>query len=315
LSLRPRGRIAREPRIRSADRARAPPAPFRVQQRLSRAAAEPRGALLGSLSRRTARRDRGAARAPVLFGHAVPPRVQVAPKSSASAVHRVHRGRGGVRAQQRPRGRGGTAAAGDDDMKLFLDTAVYEEIKQGVDWGVVDGVTTNPTLIAKAGHEHEDQVKRICQIIGNVSAEVVSEKRDDMIAEGRRIASWHEDVMVKVRTTRGGGARGGRHRDDAVRDPEAAVQPPIDGGWTEALPRGLPASEGRARHRARGLGRSEQDGSRARDKADGGADGEALISAWAARRAACRADRHSPHGRDRGRRAWGRRGRSRLARS
>ena len=93
-------------------------------------------------------------------------------------------------------------------MKLFLDTAVYEEIKQGVDWGVIDGVTTNPTLIAKAGHEHEDQVKRICQIIGNVSAEVVSEKRDDMIAEGRRIASWHKNVIVKVPMTPDGIAAG-----------------------------------------------------------------------------------------------------------
>ncbi len=86
-------------------------------------------------------------------------------------------------------------------MKLFLDTAIYEEIEQGVSWGVVDGVTTNPTLIAKAGHDHEEQVKRICQIIGNVSAEVVSEKADDIIVEGRRLASWHKNVIVKVPMT------------------------------------------------------------------------------------------------------------------
>ena len=42
-------------------------------------------------------------------------------------------------------------------MKIFLDTAIYEEVQQGVEWGVVDGVTTNPTLIAKAGHDHEEQ--------------------------------------------------------------------------------------------------------------------------------------------------------------
>ncbi len=86
-------------------------------------------------------------------------------------------------------------------MKLFLDTAIYDEIKQGVDWGVIDGVTTNPTLIAKAGQDHETQVKKICGIIGNVSAEVVSEKRDDIVVEGRRIASWHKNVIVKVPLT------------------------------------------------------------------------------------------------------------------
>src|SRR5881296_993778 len=93
-------------------------------------------------------------------------------------------------------------------MKLFLDTAVYEEIEEAVGWGVIDGVTTNPTLIAKAGHDHEEQVKRICQIIGNVSAEVVSEKRDDMIVEGRRLASWHRNVIVKVPMTPDGLAAG-----------------------------------------------------------------------------------------------------------
>jgi transaldolase len=86
-------------------------------------------------------------------------------------------------------------------MKLFLDTAIYEEVKQGVDWGVIDGVTTNPTLIAKAGMDHETQVKKICGIIGNVSAEVVSEKRDDILVEGRRLASWDKNVIVKVPLT------------------------------------------------------------------------------------------------------------------
>jgi transaldolase len=93
-------------------------------------------------------------------------------------------------------------------MKLFLDTAVFDEIKQGVDWGVVDGVTTNPTLIAKAGQDHETQVKRICEIVGNVSAEVVSEKKDDILVEGRRLASWHKNVIVKVPMTPDGLAAG-----------------------------------------------------------------------------------------------------------
>ena len=86
-------------------------------------------------------------------------------------------------------------------MKFYLDSAIYEEIEEAVKWGVIDGVTTNPTLIAKAGRDHEEQVKRICGIIGNVSAEVVSEKADDMIVEGRRIAKWHPNVIVKVPLT------------------------------------------------------------------------------------------------------------------
>jgi len=93
-------------------------------------------------------------------------------------------------------------------MKLFLDTAEFDEIHQGVDWGVVDGVTTNPTLIAKAGQDHETQVKKICGIVGNVSAEVVSEKRDDILVEGRRLASWHKNVIVKVPMTPDGLAAG-----------------------------------------------------------------------------------------------------------
>jgi len=86
-------------------------------------------------------------------------------------------------------------------MKFYLDSAIYEEIAEAVKWGVIDGVTTNPTLIAKAGRDHEEQVKRICGIVGNVSAEVVSEKADDMIVEGRRIAKWHPNVIVKVPLT------------------------------------------------------------------------------------------------------------------
>ena len=86
-------------------------------------------------------------------------------------------------------------------MRLFLDTAEIEEIREINRWGVLGGVTTNPTLIAKAGQDHETQVKKICGIIGNVSAECVSEKRDDMIVEGRRIAAWHKNVIVKVPLT------------------------------------------------------------------------------------------------------------------
>jgi transaldolase len=93
-------------------------------------------------------------------------------------------------------------------MDLFLDTADFDEIKTGVDWGVVSGVTTNPTLIARAGKEHEEQVKKICGIVGNVSAEVVSERKDEIVAEGRRLAAWDPKVIVKVPMTRDGLAAG-----------------------------------------------------------------------------------------------------------
>ena len=86
-------------------------------------------------------------------------------------------------------------------MKIFVDTGSIKDIQTIADLGILDGVTTNPTLIAKAGHDHEEQVKRICQIIGNVSAECVSEKKDDMVVEGRRLASWHKNVIVKVPLT------------------------------------------------------------------------------------------------------------------
>ncbi|MDE3100761.1 MAG: fructose-6-phosphate aldolase [Chloroflexota bacterium] len=93
-------------------------------------------------------------------------------------------------------------------MRLFLDTADYDEIETGVGWGVISGVTTNPTLIARAGHDHETQVKRICQIVGDVSAETITEKKDDLVVEGRRLASWHPNVVVKVASTPDGLAAG-----------------------------------------------------------------------------------------------------------
>ena len=86
-------------------------------------------------------------------------------------------------------------------MKLFVDTAEYDEVATAVGWGVIDGVTTNPSLIMKAGQDHEQTVKKICAIVGNVSAECVSHIKDDLVAEGRRLASWHQNVIVKVPLT------------------------------------------------------------------------------------------------------------------
>ncbi|MGI8960984.1 MAG: fructose-6-phosphate aldolase [Bryobacteraceae bacterium] len=84
-------------------------------------------------------------------------------------------------------------------MKFFLDTANLEELKKGAAWGIVDGVTTNPTLIAKEGVPIEDQVRKICDIIdGDISAEVVSTKSKEMIEEGRRLSKIHKNIVVKV---------------------------------------------------------------------------------------------------------------------
>ncbi len=84
-------------------------------------------------------------------------------------------------------------------MKFFLDTANLEELKKGVAWGIVDGVTTNPSLIAKEGVAIEEQIRKICDIVdGDISAEVVSTNAKEMMAEGRRLAKIHKNVVVKV---------------------------------------------------------------------------------------------------------------------
>ncbi len=90
-------------------------------------------------------------------------------------------------------------------MKIFLDTANLDELKKGAAWGIVDGVTTNPTLIAREGRPIEEQIAKICEIVdGDVSAEVVGTAAEDMIREGRLLAKIHKNVVVKVPLTRDG---------------------------------------------------------------------------------------------------------------
>jgi transaldolase len=90
-------------------------------------------------------------------------------------------------------------------MKFFLDTANLEELKAGARWGIIDGVTTNPSLIAKEGVAMEDQIRKICAIIdGDISAEVVATDADGMLVEGRKLAKIHKNVVVKVPLTRDG---------------------------------------------------------------------------------------------------------------
>ena len=90
-------------------------------------------------------------------------------------------------------------------MKFFLDTANLDELKKGASWGIVDGVTTNPTLIAKEGHPLEEQVRKICDIVdGEISAEVVATEYSAMLPEGRRLAKIHKNIVVKCPLTRDG---------------------------------------------------------------------------------------------------------------
>ena len=90
-------------------------------------------------------------------------------------------------------------------MKIFLDSADIDEITELSDTGFVDGVTTNPSLIAKSGHNILDRVAEICAIVdGPVSAEVTATDYDTMLAEGRKLAGIAPNVAVKVPLTKAG---------------------------------------------------------------------------------------------------------------
>jgi transaldolase len=90
-------------------------------------------------------------------------------------------------------------------MKIFLDTANLDELRKGAAWGIVDGVTTNPSLIAKEGIPLEEQISRICDIVdGDISAEVVATEHPAMEVEARKLAKIHKNIVVKVPLTRDG---------------------------------------------------------------------------------------------------------------
>ena len=90
-------------------------------------------------------------------------------------------------------------------MKFFLDTANIEEIERINQLGLVDGVTTNPTIIAKEGKDFETVIKEICKIVsGPVSAEVTSLDSEGMINEAREIHQWAENIVVKIPMTEAG---------------------------------------------------------------------------------------------------------------
>jgi len=84
-------------------------------------------------------------------------------------------------------------------MKLFLDTANLQEIKEVASWGILDGVTTNPSLCAKENAPFEKMIKEICQVVsGPVSVECVSSKAEDIVEEARRLNSLAPNLAIKI---------------------------------------------------------------------------------------------------------------------
>jgi transaldolase len=91
-------------------------------------------------------------------------------------------------------------------MKFFLDTANLDEIRRGVALGVLDGITTNPTLVAKEKRPFREHILEICEIVkpGVVNAEVVSTDTEGILREAHELASWHPNIVVKLPMTPAG---------------------------------------------------------------------------------------------------------------
>jgi transaldolase len=103
-------------------------------------------------------------------------------------------------------------------MKLFLDTADLDEIREGVRWGVLRGVTTNPTLIGKENADFLPLVKEICSIVeGDVSIETIGDDTDKLVAQGREIAQIADNAVVKIATTPNGLAATRRLSDEGIK--------------------------------------------------------------------------------------------------
>ncbi|SHF40044.1 transaldolase [Caldanaerobius fijiensis DSM 17918] len=87
-------------------------------------------------------------------------------------------------------------------MKFFIDTANIEEIKEANELGVISGVTTNPSLVAKEGRDFIEVIKEIAEIVdGPISAEVISEDHEGMVQEARKLASIHKNIVIKIPMT------------------------------------------------------------------------------------------------------------------
>ena len=104
-------------------------------------------------------------------------------------------------------------------MRIFLDTANIDEIREVARWGILSGVTTNPTLMSRnAGKSHEAVIREIAEIVdGPISAETISLDTDGMLTEARRFAAWHPNVVVKVPSTPNGWAAVKRLAAEGIR--------------------------------------------------------------------------------------------------
>ena len=84
-------------------------------------------------------------------------------------------------------------------MKIFIDTANVNEIKEAATWGILDGVTTNPSLIAKEGRDLKEVIEEICSIVdGPISAEVISLESDKMVEEALELVKLHKNIVIKI---------------------------------------------------------------------------------------------------------------------
>ncbi|MGB9877942.1 MAG: fructose-6-phosphate aldolase, partial [bacterium] len=84
-------------------------------------------------------------------------------------------------------------------MKIFIDTANIEEIREAASWGIIQGVTTNPTLVSREGRPFKELVLEICSIVdGPISVEVTATDAEGMVREGREIAKWHKNIVLKI---------------------------------------------------------------------------------------------------------------------
>lgn len=103
-------------------------------------------------------------------------------------------------------------------MKFFIDTASIEEIKKGLELGMVDGVTTNPSLISKEQRPFNEILADICALVdGPISAEVISLEAEGMVAEGRELAKLHKNIVIKVPMTADGLKAVRRLADEGIR--------------------------------------------------------------------------------------------------
>jgi len=103
-------------------------------------------------------------------------------------------------------------------MQFFLDTGSLDEIRTGAAWGLLDGVTTNPTLVGREGMDHQGLIREIAGIVaGPISVETTSDRADEMLAQGREYVTWAPNVVVKVPCTPEGIKAASMFRGEGIR--------------------------------------------------------------------------------------------------